>query len=414
MLEIFEIENGIRRFRKKVVPGKGVDGVTPNPDEDAAEEEPEDSRQATAPATNSSDPSEDKQYIDPSVFDESDYPRTLRGMERARVDIRKQMSYIVSEVDEIINDPLQALNTKRIQPFQGVVTFRTRLPKTEYTNPANNVPLSMKKISMDQAKAKNIPIYPADYGPLEGDAKDAVDLIIKNNPAVSLNFRMDKVEGSHTGAVFNDLVVLRPEFIVRKAELQMFKGRLGALRLRYTNGVSVVHGTFRDNLETQKMDLEVFKKEVIMSCSIETGVPDKVLKDGAWVDYVAPAVEEDDAEYDHVTDAASTPPPAAATEKKDEKVDPAKATSKAVVTALRLYTNRGQTLEGAEPVNTRGKKTDQRGDIMFKEINEMDYDTIMDKGSIKGFWGWSHESLSGGPTDLIYGLAPVWGCPPTD
>lgn len=184
----------------------------------------------------------------------------------------------------------------RKQPFQGAVTFRTRIPKTEYTNPASNVPLSLQKISVNQFLAKDIPLYPTAKGELQGEAKAMVEQIVKHDPAISLHFRMDKAEGSHTSQVFNELVVLKPEFLVRTVELQMYNGMLGSLKVKYTNGVSVVHGCFRDDLEdkTKVLNLWPHKKEAIMACSIETGIPEMMRDEaGEWKPFVFPPEEEE-------------------------------------------------------------------------------------------------------------------------
>lgn len=44
----------------------------------------------------------------------------------------------------------------------------------------------------------------------------------------------------------------------------------------------------------------------------------------------------------------------------------------------------------------------------------MDFDPIIEKGSIKGFWGWSKDGPEGGMGDVVYALTPVWGCPPRE
>ncbi|KAF4985552.1 hypothetical protein FDECE_16485 [Fusarium decemcellulare] len=112
--------------------------------------------------------------------DETLFPATLVGLDRARSACRFQMIKIVNEIDDITKDPKLATDEDRYEPFQTPRVFKERLPTLEPVVPVPTVPLSHAMIepsSHDQYP----PLY-EQYEELEPPEKTTLTQLVQDLP----------------------------------------------------------------------------------------------------------------------------------------------------------------------------------------------------------------------------------------
>lgn len=228
---------------------------------------------------------------------------------------------------------------------------------------------------------KDMELYPREGTALSERSRAMYERILKMDPRHPIFFRMDQLTGSENGDVFNDLEVLRAEFTIQEVEVQLFKGAVNFLKVSYSNGVVVQHGRSRDtyNAKSVRLALSRQRNEKIMACWIEAGIPKSYKKlNGDWEDYPTGGEGEGQAQNKHV------------------------------ITQVKLYTNRGQTLNG-EPIGAKVARAGEaeRDGVKFVDLNGIEYDPMLPGGDVRGFWGYSQNLET--DDDFVYALAPVWG-----
>lgn len=158
------------------------------------------------------------------------------------------------------------------------------------------------------------------------------------------------------GVSFNNLDFVHKEFIISSIAVELTKGALSALTVRYTNGLVVTQGKAT---EKSPIVLRSFTAgERVIAASIETG-----------------SGPEDGEEIR--------------------------------VLSLKLYTNRGRQLSGTADNSSPLGGAYNRDGTLYKNVKTTYFDTPFQNGSLRGFWGRSEEkTVSGG---AIWRLGLAWG-----
>ena len=277
------------------------------------------------------------------------------------------------------------------------------MQSTQLAKKPRKAPLAIDLISTETDDADQpVPsLYPEGKKPLDAKAQVIYDKIINTQPTIGRHLRMEALIGSppettpgststaSAASVFNNLEFLRSDFAIQKVEVQVVGGAVGALSVRYSNGMVMTQGSIRTGIPTIPLVMSLQRQEKIISCSIEVGrkAPPTTVA---------------------VTGASSTTTPAGdGKEKEKPKESPP---GPIQITAIKLYTNRGQSLVGqAADARVSADKTGLRGSEKYIELQSVDLDPLMEKGHLKGFWGYSTDGIGGGQTDGVYALAPIWG-----
>ncbi|KAF5567875.1 hypothetical protein FNAPI_449 [Fusarium napiforme] len=288
--------------------------------------------------------------------DESCFEDSIKGLDLARRACRFQMIKIVREVDEVEQHPGYAADENRAEAFQSPIAFRERLPIVK-----NKEKLPHLKIFGDDA------VFPKLIERTEKDGMSDIEVAkaesyAADRPDVGEFQRLAPMVGSPQGAIFCNLDFIKPDFSLRTVTVELNRGAVSAISVRYSNGLLAAVGTPGGE---RKVSLTVHAQdgEKIIACSIETGLV------------------------------------------KGE------ANASARVTAVRMYTNRGPDLEGNyedwEPPAANGEGV--RGGVVFEGLTVTHFDPLLVNAHIKGFWGYgvtsSHLTSSSG----IFRLAPIWG-----
>jgi hypothetical protein len=177
------------------------------------------------------------------------------------------------------------------------------------------------------------------------------------------------VAASQTPAAFNDLLFVKPQFLIRKIETQVTSGYVSGLNILYSNGLAVSHGNIRSDLKgLHVLSLALHRGEKIIACRIETGKKHKGTQD------------EGDYELN------------------------------SRVTGLQIFTNRGQCLVAQAAVaSVDAKGTLTRDGVKYKEIADRDFDPAIQSGHLVAFWGYSTTPSSTKEPGFISCLGFIWG-----
>ncbi|RFU79495.1 hypothetical protein TARUN_2702 [Trichoderma arundinaceum] len=295
---------------------------------------------------------------DPKNFqDETPFPSTLGGLDRARRACRFQMVKIVNEIDEITKDPKLATDEDRHEPFQTPRVFKERLPLIEPIVPEPIVPLSNEEI---QPRANHqYPPLCTELKELEDSERLALTELVREWPDVSRYFRLTKPLGSFKmGTPFNNIDFLKHSIQLSSVKAATFKGCVVYLGVTYSNGLTVSLGCLRTDYDEFNLELNSDEEEKIIAGVIETG----------------------------------------------DQTGSAKAEPR--ITKVVLYTNRGNKLVVQEPETPKIKTSQKR---TFTNSETIYHDPVMENSSIKGFWGYSKNGRAGVDDDGIWRLGFIWG-----
>jgi hypothetical protein len=216
--------------------------------------------------------------------------------------------------------------------------------------------------------------------PLDHNSKPLYDRIVQEMPAAGNLLRMGSLIGSsptpgptEPSTAFNDLIFVKPDFLIQRIEVQVSKGSLSGLSILYANGLIVSHGNITRDEQGRKtiksVTLGLHRGEKIISCSVEAGRKE-------------------------ITDASQKEP----TYQFNSQI-----------TALKLFTNRGQSLtaQGIAGINDKGEVT--RDGVRYKDLQPVDIDPLIENGHLKAFGGFSSVSTNDDVAGVIAGLSLVWG-----
>ncbi|OBS23324.1 hypothetical protein FPOA_03873 [Fusarium poae] len=284
------------------------------------------------------------------------FEATVKGLDLARRSCRFQMIKIVNEVDAVEKDPGIATKETRPEAYQSTIVFRERMP----------VVTNVKKMPHLKIFGTDEPL-PDLIESKEGDDMKEPELTKANSyletqPDMGVSMRLAPMVGSDFGSMFCNLDFVKPDFSLRTVTVEVERGVIVAISVRYANGLQATMGTPGGNHKVS-LTLQPSEGQKIIACSIETG---------------------------------------------RRKGDP-DATIR--ITALRLYTNRGPDLEGhsrdwVQSHNNSGL----RDNIEFEDLELVHFDPLLVNAHIKGFWGYAMTTSTGiNPTSGIYRLAPIWG-----
>ncbi|KAJ3542936.1 hypothetical protein NM208_g3838 [Fusarium decemcellulare] len=246
------------------------------------------------------------------------------------------MIKIVTENEAVEKHPNFAVEETRPEAFQSPIAFRERLP-----------------IVKNKEKLPHLKIF--------GDVVVFPSLIERTDKDGMSDIEVAKAE-SYAGSLFCNLDFIKPDFSLRTVTVELNRGAVSALSVRYSNGLLAAVGTPGGD---RKVSLTVHPEdgEKIIACSIETG------------------------RIKGETNATTR------------------------VTAVRMYTNRGPDLEGNsadwEPPSPNGEGV--RGDVVFEGLSLTHFDPLLVNAHIKGFWGYGVTSSRLSSQSGIFRLAPIWG-----
>ncbi|GKU04421.1 hypothetical protein FLAG1_07120 [Fusarium langsethiae] len=284
------------------------------------------------------------------------FEASIKGLDLARRACRFQMIKIVNEVDAVEKNPGIAANEKRPEAYQSTIVFRERIP-----------------LVVDKEKLPHLKIFGTEEAPpklIESTKDDGMqeseltkaNSYLETQPDVGVSMRLAPLVGSAFGAMFCNLDFVKAEFSLRTVSVEVEKGVVVAISVRYANGLQATMGTPGGSHKVS-LTLRPSEGQKIIACSIETG----------------------------------------------RRKDSPDATTR--VTALRLYTNRGPDLEGhaKDWVQAQGD-TGMRDGIEFKDLKLVHFDPLLVNAHVKGFWGHAKTTNTGiNPTSGVYRLAPIWG-----
>jgi hypothetical protein len=211
--------------------------------------------------------------------DISRFDASLRGISDARKFIRRQMVYIVNEVDLIEKDPKIATDQDHEEPFQSPLLFESRLPATKIPDrlKPKSDPLGGRRImaktqteaeleeELNRQEAENAsapPLYTMESG-LSTEESESMDKVQKKYPQIGKQLRASKAvpkaasatsatsttEGSkpeaakaEPGLLFNNLEFLFPEWQVEHITVGIAMGRVVSIEIKYDNGLILQKG----------------------------------------------------------------------------------------------------------------------------------------------------------------------------
>ncbi|RFN47650.1 hypothetical protein FIE12Z_8107 [Fusarium flagelliforme] len=284
------------------------------------------------------------------------FEATVKGLDLARRSCRFQMIKIVNEVDAVEKNPGVAADERRPEAFQSSIVFRERIPVV-----VNKQKLPHLKIfGVDEEPPKLIEPT-QDDGVQEAELNKA-NSYLQTQPDVGVSMRLAPMVGTAFGALFCNLDFVKAEFSLRTVTVEVEKGVVVAISVRYANGLQATMGTPGGSHKVS-LTLRPADGQKIIACSIESG---------RW------------------------------------KNNPDASTR---ITALRLYTNRGPDLEGHSKdwVQSRDE-TGTRDGVEFEGLKLVHFDPLLVNAHIKGFWGHALTTNSGlNSASGVYRLAPIWG-----
>ncbi|KAF0636019.1 hypothetical protein FPSE5266_20341 [Fusarium pseudograminearum] len=287
---------------------------------------------------------------------EHPFEATNKGLDLARRSCRFQMIKIVNEVDAVEKNPAIAANEKRPEAYQSTIVFRERMP-----------------VVVDKEKLPHLKIFGTEEAPpklieaTNGDGMQEAEITKANSyletqPDVGVSMRLAPLVGSPFGGMFCNLDFVKADFSLRTVTVEVEKGVVVAISVRYSNGLQATMGTPGGSHKVS-LTLRPSDGQKITACSIETG---------------------------------------------RRKGSPDATTR---ITALRLYTNRGPDLEGhaKDWVQANGE-TGLRDGFEFEGLKLVHFDPLLVNAHVKGFWGHAQTSNTGiNPTSGVYRLGPIWG-----
>ncbi|KAM0227454.1 hypothetical protein ACHAPO_011516 [Fusarium lateritium] len=282
------------------------------------------------------------------------FAATIKGLDLARRACRFQMIKIVNEVDAVEKNPSIAANETRPEAYQSTIVFRERMPVV-----TNVQKMPHLKIFGTEEPPPKLMEPKEDDGMKEPELAKA-DSYLETQPDIGVSMRLAPMVGSDFGSMFCNLDFVKADFSLRTVSVEVEKGVLVSISVRYANGLQATMGTPGGSHKIS-LTLRPSDGQKIIACSIETG----------------------------------------------RRKDSPDATVR--ITALRLYTNRGPDLEGhAKDWVQSHNETGLRDNIEFKDLKLVHFDPLLVNAHIKGFWGYAMTTNTGiNPTSGVYRLAPI-------
>lgn len=195
-----------------------------------------------------------------AATDNSRFSASLEGLANARKFIRRQMIYIVNEVDLITKDPSVATQEDHEEPFQAPQLFETRLPATRIPDALKpkNDPLSGKRImaktqteeelekereEQDVIDNASPALYKTDQD-LSMDETSSLDAARNKSPMIGQHLQVSRAAPDNkNGDIFNNMDFLYPEWQVESITVGMtHSGCVGSVEVEYENGLILRKG----------------------------------------------------------------------------------------------------------------------------------------------------------------------------
>ncbi|OHF00894.1 hypothetical protein CORC01_03722 [Colletotrichum orchidophilum] len=222
-----------------------------------------------------------------SAVDISRFEASMRGISDARKFIRRQMVYIVNEVDLIEKDPRIATEQDHEEPFQSPLMFEERLPATRIPDrlKPRSDPLGGRRImaktqteseleeeqkSQEAADADSPPLYTMEQD-LSLEETASLDKIKEKCPGIGNHLRVSTaVPKADGGVLFNNLDFLFPEWQVEHITIGIGMGRVVSVEIKYDNGLILQKGLAFSDVKFKTLK-EFQSGERITSVAIEVG-----------------------------------------------------------------------------------------------------------------------------------------------
>ncbi|KAK5942982.1 hypothetical protein PMZ80_003987 [Knufia obscura] len=306
-----------------------------------------------------------------SAHDTRRFDASLKGLSDARTAVRRQMMYIVNEVDLIEGDPTIATDEKHQEPFQAPAAFEARVPEIKIPDrlQRKDLPLSGKRFiaktqtqeefntqATAEEQSDQTKVYSAS-DELSQAERSALDKISLENPGLGSVLRVSPAVGTpDKGEAFNNLDVLQPDWRVTTIKAEVFRGAVTYVEVEYDNGLLLRKGLTIPKART--IILSNFQPgERIVSAALECG--------------------------------------------NDQKGN-----NGSRLTAVRLYTNWGRRmLVQASSNEVKGDMVEKDG-ITYEQIKTLHIDNPLLDGSFKGFFGNIDVENQGAG---IQRLGLIWG-----
>ena len=199
-----------------------------------------------------------------AATDSTRFDASLRGLSDARKYIRRQMVFIVNEVDFIEKDPKVATDEDHEEPFQSPSLFETRLPKVQvpdrlkpkpnpisgsriYAKTQTDEELKKAQSEQDEVENDSPSLYSMDQDLLT-DETSSLDEIRKKAPAIGKYLQVSKAAPkTEKGKLFNNLDFLYPEWQVESITIGIDGiGSVVSVEVDYDNGLILKKGPVRD------------------------------------------------------------------------------------------------------------------------------------------------------------------------
>ncbi|KAK7424025.1 hypothetical protein QQX98_000635 [Neonectria punicea] len=223
-----------------------------------------------------------------SAADISRFEASMKGISDARKFIRRQMVYIVNEVDLIEKDPKIATDQDHEEPFQSPLMFEERLPATaipDRLKPKSD-PLGGRRImaktqteaaleeeqnAQEAADADSPPLYTMEQD-LSMEETASLDKIREKYPGIGKNLRVSTaVPKADGGVLFNNLDFLFPEWQVEHITIGISMGRVVSIEIKYDNGLILQKGMALSDVKLlgQAVRNEVLSKDLVRKDGFE-------------------------------------------------------------------------------------------------------------------------------------------------
>ncbi|OJD38586.1 phenylacetyl-ligase [Diplodia corticola] len=280
------------------------------------------------------------------------FANSWTGITRAKRECMRQMIKILKEVEVVRENPDIATDDEREEPFEDPLVFGEYVPRVELIPDLN---------SDEEQQEVSVPLCDDARGVLHPAEKTKVKKLEEENPGLAKHTRMDVPHGSwDTGRLFCSLDYLKPDWILAEVSVNVWRGVVCTLTLRYTNGLITTFWRPNPQGKLVRLRLNVAADEKIVACSVESG---------RLVHFDADAGVR--------------------------------------ITALRLSTNRGSTLVGQPPDWAEpSQKWSIRGGTLFEDLQMVHFDPILEGGWLQGFWG--HVEPGRGLGLSLTRIAPIW------
>lgn len=208
-----------------------------------------------------------QQAVANSPDDVSQFEANVAGISIARKSIRRQMVYIVNEVDLIEKSPKVATDQDHEEPFQSPTLFETRLPAMKVPDALKprSDPLSGKRImaktqteeelederrELDRIENDRPPLYQIDQVVLSDEETASFSEIQRKAPSIGKHLQVSKAIPTLKtlkGSLFNNLEFLSPEWQVEAITIGITKsGCVGSVEVVYENGLILRRGQVSD------------------------------------------------------------------------------------------------------------------------------------------------------------------------